>query len=118
MFKQIILPILAVAAFIVIVGIFVQKSSSLNLPGLFTPKPTAQIEKIMAIGDKKIGVQIADTAEKRKNGLSGITSLKENSGMLFVFDTKGASPLFWMKDMLIPLDLIWISNGKIVQIDK
>ena len=38
--------------------------------------------------------------------------------MLFVFETKNVTPSFWMKDMQIPLDLIWIKDGKIVKIDK
>jgi len=118
MFKQIILPILAVIAFIVVVGILVQKSSSLGLSGFSVPQPTAAPEKTITIDTTKINVQIADTAGKRTVGLSGATSLKEDGGMLFVFETKGVTPLFWMKDMLIPLDFIWIGNGKIMQIDK
>ncbi|MCX6704222.1 MAG: DUF192 domain-containing protein [Candidatus Woesebacteria bacterium] len=116
MFKQIILPILAVVIFIIIVGLFVQKSSSLGLSALKTPTP--QSEKTIAVGSKKIQVQIAETAEKRTKGLSGVASLKADSGMLFMFDAKGLAPIFWMKDMLIPLDMIWIRDGKIVKIDK
>ena len=108
MFKQIILPILGVAAFIAIVGYFTQNSNLLM--------PSAQ--KTVTINGKVIQVRIADTSDKRVKGLSGVKSLDQNSGMFFVFDTKQTKPLFWMKDMLIPLDIIWIGNGKIVQIDK
>jgi hypothetical protein len=118
MFKQVILPILVVTAFIVIVGIFMRKPSFLGLSGLFTPQPSAPPEKTISIGTKKISVQIADTAEKRAKGLSGVTSLKADSGMLFVFEAKGVTPFFWMKDMLISLDFVWVGNGKVVKIDK
>ena len=118
MFKQIILPILAVIVFIIIVGIFAQKSSFLGLTGLNMAGPTPPPEKTISINEKKINVQIADTPEKRTKGLSGVSSLKADSGMLFVFDAKGTTPVFWMKDMLIPLDFIWIAGGKIVRIDK
>ena len=118
MFKQIILPILGVLIFIVVVGIFVRKSSSLGLSNLFIPRPTATAEKTVTIDATKINVQIADTSQERVRGLSGVASLKEDSGMLFVFDTKGVTTQFWMKGMLIPLDIIWIGSGKIVQIDK
>ena len=37
--------------------------------------------------------------------------------MLFVFDAQNVTPVFWMKDMLIPIDIIWINDGKIVKID-
>ena len=107
MFKQIILPLLAVIAFIVVVGIFIQRST-----------PIVQPQKTIAIDNVKINVQIADTEEKRTKGLSGVTSLDGNSGMLFVFNSKAVAPTFWMKDMLIPLDMIWIGNGKIVRINK
>jgi uncharacterized membrane protein (UPF0127 family) len=117
MFKQIILPILGVAAFIVVVGLFFQKSSLLNLSGSTTPQTTSAPSKSIIIGSKTVQVQIADTNDKRIKGLSGATSLDANSGMLFVFGQK-SSPLFWMKDMLFSLDLIWISNGKVVKIDK
>ena len=37
--------------------------------------------------------------------------------MVFVFD-KDSKPVFWMKDTLIPLDMIWINDGKVVGIEK
>lgn len=116
MFKQIILPILAVVVFIVAVGIFVQKSSSLNFFATPTPQSTLP-EKTITVGSKTIQVQIANTETEREQGLSGVASLDANKGMLFVFDTNVAA-VFWMKDMLIPLDMIWIESGKIVRIDK
>ena len=117
MFKQIILPLLGVAVFIIVVGLFIQKSSSLNLLGSKFQTPIANVEKVITVGDKKVNVQIAKTNEERSKGLSGTKSLKDDSGMLFIFSAK-SSPLFWMKDMLIPLDMIWITDGKIVKIEK
>lgn len=118
MFKQIILPLLAVIIFIVVIGIFVQKSSSFGLSVNKTASPSTPPEKTISVGLKKIQVQIADTTSKRSKGLSGVTSLKADSGMLFIFDSKQVTPLFWMKDMKIALDIIWIGGGKIVRIDK
>jgi len=117
-FKQVLLPILAVVIFILAVGIFVQRSSLFNLPIAPTPQSTALPEKTITVGSKTIQAQIANTEDERIKGLSGIKALDINKGMLFVFETKGVTPLFWMKDMLIPLDFIWIGNGKIVRIDK
>lgn len=111
MFKQIVLPILGVAAFIVAVGLLVQKNSSIN-----SPQPS--VGSIVTINNKKISVEIANTEEKRKTGLSGRDTLTNNSGMLFVFDKKDTTPNFWMKDMKIAIDIIWINDDKIVKIDK
>jgi len=117
MFKQVVLPLLAVIAFIVIVGIFVQKSGSIKLGFQTPPLATITPNKTMTVGTKTIHVQIANTPDERSKGLSGITSLGENDGMLFVFTPKDAA-IFWMKEMLFPLDMVWINNGKIVRIDK
>jgi len=118
MIKQVLLPILGVIAFIVVVGMFVNKSTPFDLSkGIMSPT-SAPSTKNITIGGKVIQVQIADTQDKRTKGLSGVSNLDKNSGMLFVFDTKKVSPAFWMKDMIIPLDMIWISNNKIIKIDK
>ncbi len=117
MIKQLLLPLAGVAIFIVLVGIFTQKSGSLDWAKYLQPQNQSQ-QKTMTIGSKTIQVEIANTESLREKGLSGRSSLAENTGMLFVFDSNQITPTFWMKGMLIPLDMIWISGGKIVKIDK
>ncbi|PIS05234.1 MAG: hypothetical protein COT81_02110 [Candidatus Buchananbacteria bacterium CG10_big_fil_rev_8_21_14_0_10_42_9] len=65
---------------------------------------------------QKIEVALAMTPQEIKHGLMGVKHLDENGGMLFVFDD--AAPRgFWMKDVLIPLDIIFIDQyGKVVNI--
>jgi len=58
-------------------------------------------------------VDVADTPLERQQGLSGTKSLRLSNGLLFVFG-KSSIQRFWMKDMLIPIDIIWINDGKIV----
>jgi uncharacterized membrane protein (UPF0127 family) len=49
-------------------------------------------------------------------GLGGRQSLPDDRGMLFVFPESGLHA-FWMKDMLIPIDIIWISaEGQVVDV--
>lgn len=75
-------------------------------------------KKTVHIGRVPIAVTIADTREKRTRGLSGVESLPINEGLLFVFPTSGAHGI-WMKDMRIPIDIIWISeNSRVVDIEK
>ncbi len=113
MTKKVILPIIATALFIAAVGILMQKTSVLAP----TPKP-AESTSFVTVNGKEITVDTARTSEEREKGLSGIISLDKDSGMLFVFTDNSKTPVFWMKGMLIPLDIIWIKGGKIVRIDK
>ena len=64
----------------------------------------------------KVNVEIADNAEEMATGLMFRQFLDDNKGMLFVFERENIYS-FWMKNTLIPLDMIWISDGmKIVDI--
>jgi len=62
-------------------------------------------------------VEIASTSEELSKGLMFRENLEKNSGMLFVFPEENFHN-FWMKNTLIPLDIIWInSNKKIIFIE-
>lgn len=113
--KQIILPILGVALFITIVGIYT-KSQRQIIPTFQSASPTPYAKVI--ISGHEIKVIVADSENERKKGLSVKSSLSENEGMLFIFDKKDVTPSFWMKDVRFSIDIIWINDGKIVQIDK
>jgi len=63
---------------------------------------------IVTINGKDIKVELALTQSQREKGLSGRNYLDKNSGMLFVFPQAG-NHSFWMKDTLIPLDIIWLA---------
>lgn len=56
-------------------------------------------------------VEIADTESKRQLGLMFRKSLPENQGMLFIFEREDRYN-FWMKNMQIPLDILWIDQDK------
>lgn len=56
-------------------------------------------------------VEMAKTREERSQGLMNRKYLAENKGMLFVFDNEDIHS-FWMKDVLIPLDIVWINQDK------
>ena len=118
-FKKIIIPILGVIVFIVFVGLIYNKDKT-KIP--FLTKPNTE-EKSNNTVDVKIGsvtikALLANNEKLRKKGMGGTKQLDEDEGMLFVFDEKDIIPSFWMKDMLIAIDILWIDNGKIIQIDK
>jgi len=61
-------------------------------------------------------LEIAQTPEARIQGLMFRDYLLENSGMLFIFQ-KPQIHNFWMKNTLIPLDIIWLDkNSKVIYI--
>lgn len=63
-----------------------------------------------------INVSVADTPEERTQGLSKRELLRDDEGMIFVFDTIERHPI-WMKDMYFPLDIMWLDeNFKIVDL--
>lgn len=73
----------------------------------------------VVINGTELNVLIAERALAQKKGLSGYTeeSLEPYDGMLFVFsDTEVRN--FWMKDMKMDLDVLWIGNGRILAIDR
>ena len=63
-------------------------------------------------------VQLAQNSLEKTKGLMFQKSLEQNKGMLFLFD-KEAKYSFWMKNTLIPLDIIWINkDNKVVFISE
>lgn len=61
-------------------------------------------------------VWIADTIQRRSQGLMFVPLLDRDSGMFFIFDEPTRAAM-WMKNMLIPLDLLFITaDGRIASI--
>ena len=58
-------------------------------------------------------LEIADTPQKRQQGLMFRRSLAKNSGMLFVFPDDTVNP-FWMKNTFLPLDILFSDAGAII----
>ncbi len=75
------------------------------------------LHKIVLAGNS-VHVTMAETPEKREQGLSGITGLAPETGMLFVFPTSGNYG-FWMKDMLFSIDILWLANdGTVIYVKE
>lgn len=73
---------------------------------------------IAYINEIPIEVELAITPEERRKGLMKRKHLKENQGMLFVFE-KEEYQHFWMKDTPIPLDIAFFDEEKfLIEVQK
>lgn len=72
------------------------------------PLPTTRVE----VGMHVVVAEVAATVQQKALGLSHRTGLAEGRGMLFPYP-KPQRPLFWMKDMHFPIDIVWIRQGRI-----
>ena len=92
-----------------------KKTEDGEVAGQVTTLPTKKI----TIANQELTVEVADTDASRTQGLSGREKLDEGTGLLFDFSNSDfKKPGFWMKDMRISIDIIWIGNGKIIGIEQ
>lgn len=79
---------------------------------------TVRGEAVVQLPKGIVYAEVVDTPASRAQGLSGRSGLREKEGMLFVFDRPGRYG-FWMKDMLFPIDIVWINEeGYIVHVEN
>lgn len=80
-----------------------------------TPNSKFKAPVPVQIGKQKYHVAVADTPQAQERGLMYQTSLPKRTGMLFPINP--SRPVaFWMKNTLIPLDMLFIQNNRLVQI--
>lgn len=74
--------------------------------------PTADIE----LNGQVYHLEVADTTQRKTQGLMNRAALEKNSGMLFIYDEPSFLNI-WMKNTLIPLTVLWLDEeAKIVDI--
>jgi uncharacterized membrane protein (UPF0127 family) len=87
-------------------------------PSGTTSAPTSPAAVAIDAGGRKVvfRVEVAVTPEEHARGLMYRSRLATDAGMIFVFEQPSIQR-FWMKNTLIPLDMIFIGkNRKIVGI--
>jgi len=106
--------------FLILGVVLVVLGTLLLVASMFYPRVSDTEESVSDItyaNEGDIKFEIADTPQKQTKGLSGRSSIPDHYGMLFVFDPPRAQG-FWMKDMLVSIDIIWLSDtGEILGIE-
>ncbi len=69
----------------------------------------------ITLGSCQFKTELAETSQQKAQGLAGRQSISKDQAM--IFDFKQEQPSFWMKGMLFPLDIIWVSGNKVIDID-
>jgi uncharacterized membrane protein (UPF0127 family) len=78
------------------------RAAETNLPVIHVHAPHAELV-----------LEVARTPAQREHGLMGRTRLAPHHGMIFVFDHTEMQ-YFWMKDTLVPLDMIFVDGNGVV----
>jgi uncharacterized protein len=64
--------------------------------------------------DATLELRVADTIAKREYGLMCVRGLPTHTGMIFVYKDGDNLRTYWMKNTLVPLDMIWVlKNGRV-----
>ncbi len=75
-------------------------------------------ETTVFINGAPLAARVADELAEWRLGLSGTEKLDDLEVLLFVFDRNDYHGI-WMKDMLIPIDVVWVDeNLKIIHIEE
>ena len=99
------IPLIAV---LVIVAACSQPTHTSTAENSSTSAPTPiPLPRVIFPDGFTVDLELAVTAEEVASGLMFRPSLPENRGMLFIFD-QPRQPSFWMKNTLIPLDLVFL----------
>jgi uncharacterized membrane protein (UPF0127 family) len=99
-----------------------------NVPGIALASPPTDIgNALLTAGDvaatplkrgalmlagHKVTVDIADTFEARRQGLSGRKSLPADTGLILAWDQPEVVSI-WMPDMNFPIDVIFVAGNKV-----
>jgi len=98
-----IVPIIGGALIIIVISFFIS-----ILPTM------TQTTTYLRLGDGIFNARVAISSNDREKGLGGVTKLNPDQALLMVFPSEDKWGI-WMKDMKVPIDIVWLdSNKKVV----
>ncbi len=106
---------LRVAVLLLLAG-FLHVGQAAAVPRAAVPQlPRSQLTVVTASGRHVFDVEVAATPESRERGLMFRRHLGRDKGMLFDLGPGQHHVIMWMKDTLIPLDMIFIAGDGTVR---
>lgn len=72
-------------------------------------------QDFVAIRGRRVSIELAETPEQQQRGLGERDALAWDHGMLFLYDDPGFYA-FWMKGMRFDIDIVWLREGRIVDV--
>ncbi len=73
--------------------------------------PKLQGTSTITLGDGVFHARVAKTDSARVKGLSGVDNLAADQALLMIFPAADKWQI-WMKDMKVPLDIVWLNQDK------
>ncbi|MDR0822846.1 MAG: DUF192 domain-containing protein [Endomicrobium sp.] len=108
----------AIVSVLIVCGIVIILCTQTNKGTIDNPAAAVQDEMQdgaiikTQVGENQLNLILAKSSEASAKGLSDRTEIPQD-GMLFVFDEPQIL-VFWMKDMLIPIDIVWIGSNTVL----
>jgi uncharacterized membrane protein (UPF0127 family) len=92
-------------------GLLVLFISTAGLCVLCQDRGRDRFIKVFFANGKSVTAELAVSDEERARGLMFREKLLADEGMLFVFEREDLHA-FWMKNTLVPLDMIWLDSQR------
>ncbi len=80
------------------------------------PSTPASSTATVTVGTRQFQVEVADTADEQRAGLSGRAEVPEGTGMLFTFAGRQERQV-WMAGMQTRIDAAWIVDDQVLAIE-
>ncbi len=117
LFAKILLIVFLVGGLGYVGALFIPNNTNVTTDNKVSFKKEGELYFIKeGVKSKKIDIEIAENNEEHEKGLMYRAYLPDSTGMLFIFENESLRN-FWMKNTIIPLDIIYLdSNKKIISI--
>ena len=96
---------------LITIALFLAACSSPQQTAPSPPPAPASGPRVVLPDGATIQVELASDDATRAQGLMYRDHMADDRGMLFLFPESGEYP-FWMKNTLIPLDMVWIDDQR------